>query len=113
LFGSYLMGQHHYVVGASGAVMAVFFTVVGYNPKINVHLIIFGRVALWIIALVLVGLDLIQLFSDNSGGHLAHLGGSLFGFLYGTYFKGLSFDFFPILINNENTYLRTVYNYTR
>lgn len=112
ILGSYLMGQHHYVVGASGAVMAVFFTVVGYNPKINVHLIIFGRVALWIIALVLVGLDLIQLFSDNSGGHLAHLGGSLFGFLYGNYLKGFSFDFLPKLKKKEKTSLRAVHNKT-
>jgi len=112
ILGSYLMGQHHYVVGASGAVMAVFFTVVGYNPKINVHLIIFGRVALWIIALVLVGLDLIQLFSDNSGGHLAHLGGSLFGFLYGNYLKGFSFDFLPKIKKKEKTPLRAVHNKT-
>lgn len=113
ILGSYLIGQHHYVVGASGAVMAVFFTVVGYNPKINVHLIIFGRVALWIIALVLVAFDMIQLFSDNTGGHLAHLGGSLFGFLYGNYLKGFSFDFLPKLKKKEKTPLRTVYNKTR
>lgn len=113
ILGSYLIGQHHYVVGASGAVMAVFFTVVGYNPKINVHLIIFGRVALWIIALVLIAFDVIQLFSDNTGGHLAHLGGSLFGFLYGNYLKGFSFDFLPKLKKKEKTPLRTVYNKTR
>lgn len=113
ILGSYLIGQHHYVVGASGAVMAVFFTVVGYNPKINVHLIIFGRVALWIIALVLVAFDMIQLFSDNTGGHLAHLGGSLFGFLYGNYLKGFSFDFLPKIKKKQKTPLRTVYNKTR
>src|SRR5690554_6264181 len=95
IINSYLMGQHHYVVGASGAVMAVLFTVVGYNPKMSIHLMIFGRVTLWVIALVLIGFDLIQLFSDNSGGHLAHLGGSLFGFLYGNYLKGSLFNFLP------------------
>lgn len=110
ILGSYLIGQHHYVVGASGAVMAVFFTVVGYNPKINVHLIIFGRVALWIIALVLVAFDIVQLFSDNTGGHLAHLGGSLFGFLYGNYLKGYSFDFLPKSKKKQKTPLRTVHN---
>lgn len=95
ILGSYIMGQHHYVAGASGAVMAVLFTVVGYNPKMTIHLMIFGRVTLWVIALVLIGLDVIQLFSDNSGGHLAHLGGSLFGFLYGNYLKGSLNDFIP------------------
>ncbi|HLW42370.1 MAG TPA: rhomboid family intramembrane serine protease [Flavobacterium sp.] len=113
ILGSYLIGQHHYVVGASGAVMAVFFTVVGYNPKISVHLIIFGRVALWMIALVLVAFDVVQLFSDNTGGHLAHLGGSLFGFLYGNYLKGFSFDFLPKIRKKQKTSLRAVHNDAR
>jgi len=106
VLGSNLLGMHNYVVGASGAVMAVFFTIVGYNPKINVHLIIFGRVAIWIIALAFIAFDVIQLFFDNAGGHLAHIGGSIFGFAYGNYLKGFSFS---LNKPKQKTKLKTVH----
>lgn len=107
VLGSNLLGMHNYVVGASGAVMAVFFTIVGYNPKINVHLIIFGRVAIWIIALAFVAFDVIQFFfDDNAGGHLAHIGGSIFGFAYGNYLKGFSFS---LNKPKQKTKLKTVH----
>lgn len=64
---SNIVGAQSFVVGASGAVMAVFFTVVGYNPHMRVQLIIFGNVAIYYIALVFLAFDLIQLFFDNAG----------------------------------------------
>lgn len=83
-----LVGFQSFVVGASGAVMAVFFTVVGYNPNMRVQLIIFGNVAIYFIAIVFLCFDFFQLFFDNAGGHLAHIGGSLFGFMYGKWLGG-------------------------
>lgn len=106
VLGSNVLEQPNYVVGASGAVMAVFFTVVGYNPKMNLHIMIFGRVAIWTIALVFIAFDVIQLFFDNAGGHLAHIGGSAFGFAYGNYLKGFSFDFKK---SKSKTNLKTVH----
>jgi len=90
---SNIVGAQSFVVGASGAVMAVFFTVVGYNPHMRVQLIIFGNVAIYYIALVFLAFDLIQLFFDNAGGHLAHLGGSIFGFCYGKWLGGFRFSY--------------------
>src|SRR5690606_11024149 len=40
---SNLVGFQSFVIGASGAVMAVFFMVVGYRPNMRVQLIIFGK----------------------------------------------------------------------
>lgn len=97
-----------YVGGASGAVMAVFFTVVGYNPKMRVQLIIFGNVAIYYIAIAFLGFDLLQLFFDNAGGHLAHIGGSIFGFCYGKYLGG--FTFVVPKKSKVKTNLRTVHN---
>ena len=105
---SNLFGFQSYVIGASGAIMAVFFTVVGYNPKINVHLIIVGRVAIWIVALVFLLFDVVQLFSNNTGGHLAHIGGSLFGLIYGNSLKG--FHFKIKTKSKQKVHLRTVHN---
>jgi membrane associated rhomboid family serine protease len=77
-----LAGVNASMVGASGAIMAVLLATVTYQPYMEVRLFLFGNVKLWQIALVLIVLDLIQLPMDNTGGHIAHLAGALFGFLY-------------------------------
>jgi membrane associated rhomboid family serine protease len=70
------------LVGASAAIMAVLFATVAYQPNMEVRLLIFGNVKLWHIAVVLVIIDLLQLQMQNTGGHLSHLGGALFGYIY-------------------------------
>lgn len=75
------------LVGASAAIMAVLFATVTYNPYMEVRMMFIGRIKLWHIAVVLIILDLIQLPQSNTGGHLAHLGGALFGYIYMTLLK--------------------------
>lgn len=70
------------MVGASGAIMALLFATVTYNPLMELRLLLIGNVKLWHIAFALIVLDLIQLPLSNTGGHLAHLGGAFFGYLY-------------------------------
>jgi hypothetical protein len=48
----------------------------------NIRLLLFGNVKLWHIALVLIVIDLFQLPMENTGGHLAHIGGAIFGYIY-------------------------------
>lgn len=71
-----------FLVGASGAIMAVLIAAATYSPLSEVRLLLIGNVKLWHIAVVLLILDLIQVPVSNTGGHLAHIGGSFFGFLY-------------------------------
>jgi membrane associated rhomboid family serine protease len=70
------------LVGASGAIMAVLFASATYSPLMEIRLFLFGNVKLWHIASALIVIDLVQLPLENTGGHLAHLGGALFGYLY-------------------------------
>jgi hypothetical protein len=70
------------LVGASASVMAILFATVSYSPLMNIRLLLFGNVKLWHIALVLIVIDLFQLPKDNTGGHLAHIGGAFFGYFY-------------------------------
>lgn len=70
------------MVGASAAIMAILIATAVYSPQYEVRLLLIGTVKLWHIAVVFVLLDLIYASVENSGGHLAHLAGSLFGFLY-------------------------------
>jgi len=68
--------------GASASVMAIVFAATTLVPDYTMFLLLFGAVRIKWIALVLVVLDLISLPTDNPGGHIAHLGGALFGFFY-------------------------------
>lgn len=68
--------------GASASVMAIVFAAVTLVPDYTMFLLLFGAVRIKWIALVLVIIDIISIPSGNAGGHLAHLGGALFGFFY-------------------------------
>jgi membrane associated rhomboid family serine protease len=70
------------MVGASGAIMSILLATTTYQPFMDVKLMLFGRVKLWQITIVLLFLDLIQLPMNNTGGHIAHLSGALFGYIY-------------------------------
>jgi membrane associated rhomboid family serine protease len=70
------------MVGASAAIMAILIATAVYSPYYEVRLLLIGTVKLWHIAIVFVLLDFIYASVENSGGHLAHLAGSLFGYVY-------------------------------
>ncbi|MHA3789669.1 rhomboid family intramembrane serine protease [Flavobacterium hauense] len=70
------------LTGASAAVMAILFAVTTYSPLYEVRLLLIGNVKLWHIALVLLVIDLINISIENPGGHLAHIAGAFFGFIY-------------------------------
>ncbi|MDH6310707.1 membrane associated rhomboid family serine protease [Dysgonomonas sp. PFB1-18] len=71
------------MLGASASVMAIIFAVAFYKPDQEVMLFIFGRVKIIYIALVLLVLDLIGISSiSNVGGHIAHIGGAIVGYIY-------------------------------
>lgn len=69
-------------LGASAAVMGVVFASATLLPNYSVVLAIFGPVRLKYIAFFYLLIDLVGISSSNAGGHLAHIGGALFGFLF-------------------------------
>jgi len=70
------------LLGASAGISAIFVGIATYMPNYQLKLRFIGYVKLWHLAAIFVALDVIQIPVDNAGGHLAHLGGALFGFLY-------------------------------
>ncbi|CAD0008318.1 rhomboid family protein [Flavobacterium salmonis] len=70
------------IVGASAAIMAILVAATTYQPLMNVRLLLIGNVKLWHITGVILILDLMQLRLDNTGGHISHLAGAFFGFIY-------------------------------
>ncbi|GGA79928.1 rhomboid family intramembrane serine protease [Flavobacterium palustre] len=70
------------IVGASAAIMAILVAVTTYQPLMQIRLLLIGNVKLWHITAVLLILDLMQLRLENMGGHISHLAGAFFGFVY-------------------------------
>ena len=93
LFGFFayvLFGQLFYeqgvavpAYGASAAVLAFVIASAVLAPEYEMRLILLGPVKLKYIALAFIVVDLIGFGGlNNTGGHAAHLGGALFGWLF-------------------------------
>jgi membrane associated rhomboid family serine protease len=74
-------------IGASASVLGIFIAVAAYIPNFVVNVFFVLEVRLKFVALFLVLIDLISLNKGNAGGHIAHLGGAIFGLLYATQLK--------------------------
>ncbi len=74
-------------LGASASVLAIVVAISTYVPDYTVHLFLFGRIKLKYLALVMILIDVLSIQSGNAGGHIAHLGGALWGFLYAFYLR--------------------------
>lgn len=72
---------HHYVIGASGSIMAIFTAAAIYRPNTPVHLLGIIPIPIYVLALFFLAKDLIGLGSKDEIAHFAHLGGAIMGFL--------------------------------
>jgi membrane associated rhomboid family serine protease len=80
--GYYFLHLSSAMVGASAAIMAILVATTTYRPLMNVRLLLFGNVKLWHITAVILVLDFMQFRLENTGGHIAHLAGAFFGFVF-------------------------------
>ncbi len=71
-----------FALGASASVLAVTVATATLLPDYPIQLLLFGTVRLKWIAVITILLDLINISGDNAGGHIAHLGGAMYGFIY-------------------------------
>lgn len=69
-------------IGASASVTAIIIATATLLPNYTIHLLLFGAVRLKWIALVYIVFDILQVSGSNAGGHIAHLGGAIFGFFF-------------------------------
>ena len=76
-------GLGSYALGASAAVMAIVVCAGAIAPDYVMRLILIGDVKLKYIVFFVVLIDIIGVTgSNNTGGHIAHLGGAAFGYFY-------------------------------
>lgn len=69
-------------LGASAGVLAIVVGAATLVPNYSVYLLFFGSVKIKYIAILMVLLDMVSIPDLNTGGHIAHLGGALFGFIF-------------------------------
>ncbi len=102
----------HILVGASAGVSAIIIGTAAYIPNYELKFPFIGYIKVWHLATFFVVLDLISLSGSNGGGHFAHLGGALFGFLYINYSSNKELDIFASfrkIFRQEKLPLKTVH----
>ena len=69
-------------IGASASVLAVLFASATYTPNFPINIFFSKSIKLKHIAMLAIMIDILSIPEGNSGGHIAHIGGGLYGFLY-------------------------------
>jgi hypothetical protein len=69
-------------LGASAAVLAIVMAISFHVPNYRLYLMFIGPVKLKFIALATILIDILSIPSNNAGGHLAHIGGAIFGIVF-------------------------------
>ena len=77
-----VVSKYSVALGASASVIAIVVAIAFYIPDYTIVLMLFGRLKLKYLALILVVMDLLLIDKENPGGHIAHLGGALWGIIY-------------------------------
>lgn len=111
-----LKTQESVLVGASAGVTAILVGLAAHIPQYAFRFRFIGNIKLLYIAIVFIALDVIQIPDGNAGGHLAHLGGALIGYLLTSYFqqgKGFIAWIEGLFHPKEKKPLKTVYKSKR
>ena len=75
-----IFGIENSIVGASAAILGIFFTVVFYSPLMVVRIPLIGYIKLWYIGALILLLNIVYFAIENTGGHVAHLAGVFFAY---------------------------------
>lgn len=79
---------HGIMIGASASVMAIVMAAAFYRPDVTLNLFLFGRIKIIYIAIAVFVIDFFSLSNGNNpGGHVAHIGGAIAGYLFATQYK--------------------------
>jgi len=117
VFNSY---SSSHLMGASASVLAVLFGVATYVPNYKINLPFIGSIPIKYLAIVSVFIDIISIPESNPGGHIAHLGGALFGVYFISRLKkgkDLSIPFYNLVDSIASLFkkkhLKTVHKRTK
>jgi membrane associated rhomboid family serine protease len=99
--------------GASAAVMAITLAAGVFSPNYPINLILIGEIKLkWLVGFIFLTSTVIDVV-NNTGGKIAHLGGSIFGIIYAVQLKNgndLSEWFLGVFKRKHKVKLKVVHN---
>ena len=106
----YFFNYNNLIVGSSASIMAIFIAVATYAPYYSLRLPLIGYVKIWHLAVLYIFIDIAQLLSENTGGHIAHLSGSVVGFVFAMLMKrGIDISAIFVFNKKKNTTFKKVY----
>lgn len=77
-----------WMIGASAAVMAIVMGAAFYRPNVQLNLLFLGQIKIIYIALGVFLLDFLSLGGGtNEGGHVAHIGGAIAGYIFAVQYR--------------------------
>lgn len=74
-------------LGASASVTAVIIAIAVYKPNFSLYFFGLFRIQLKYIAIFYVVYDFVSILQGNAGGHIAHLGGAIYGYFFIRYYS--------------------------
>lgn len=95
-----------FALGSSASVLSILIAAATYQPEYKLNLFLLGEVTMKWIAIIFVIIDILSIPKGNSGGHIAHLGGALWGFLY-AYMLRKDFDIYLIFKRKPRIRVKT------
>ena len=69
-------------IGASASIFAILFAITTYVPNFSINLFFINGIKLKHIAIITLIIDILSIPKGNPGGHIAHIGGALYGYIY-------------------------------
>jgi len=71
-----------HALGASASVMAIVTGIAFYVPNYSIRLLFIGKLKIIYVAVILFVIDFFMIPGENSGGHIAHIGGAIYGLIF-------------------------------
>jgi membrane associated rhomboid family serine protease len=106
----YLFNYTNLIVGASASIMAIFMAVATFAPHYSLRVPLLGYLKIWHIAVLYIFIDVAQLLTENTGGHIAHLSGSVVGFVFAVLMKkGIDISAIFTIKKKKNSTFKKVY----
>ena len=111
LFPYFSVAVHNsYLLGASGAVVAICVAAATLQPHYPIRLMFIGEVKLIWVAIGMVAISVFGITGNNAGGEFAHIGGAIWGYFYAkAWMKGKDYSQLVTSVINwfTNTFKRT------
>ena len=77
-----------WMIGASASVMAIVMGAAFYRPDVKINLLLLGQIKIVYIAIAAFVIDFLSLGNGvNEGGHVAHIGGAIIGYIFAMQYK--------------------------